>query len=60
LEAGFTIMPFSDPVWGECDWEREVRVEEDIHPLSDFLKRFDRVPWDAGRKNRPRSIRSWA
>jgi hypothetical protein len=53
-------MPFSDPVWGECDWEREVRVEEDIHPLSDFLKRFDRVPWDAGRKNRPRSIRSWA
>ena len=62
LEAGFTLMPFSDPVWGrgECDWEREVRVEEDIHPLSDFLKRFDRVPWDADLKNCPRNIRSRA
>ena len=26
-------------------------------PLYDFLKRFDRVPWDTGLKNWPRNIR---
>jgi hypothetical protein len=32
LENGYALMPYSDPVWGEgeCDWEREVRIEGDI------------------------------
>ena len=47
LEAGFTLMPFSDPCWGTgaCDWEREVRIEENVSPVSEFLKGYGSVPW---------------
>ena len=42
LENGYTLMPYSDPVWGEgkCDWEYEVRIEKKIHPLSDVMKNY--------------------
>jgi hypothetical protein len=35
LDNWYSLIPYSDPVWGEkrCDWEREVRTNEDIYPL---------------------------
>ncbi len=46
LEEGYDLFPYSDPVYGEgiCDWEYEVRVIDDIHPLSMFLISHGIVP----------------
>lgn len=45
LINGYELIPFSDPIYGEgkCDWECEVRVYEDIHPLSAVMKGYEEI-----------------
>lgn len=35
--AGYEFMPFVSQCWEGCEWEREIAVFSDIHPLSDVL-----------------------
>lgn len=59
LETGYTLIPYSDPAWGEgqCDWEYEVRIEEDVDPLSDVLINHYKVSWDNKRVRIPSELR---
>lgn len=39
LALNYSLLPFSDPVWGEgeCDWENEIECWDDIEPLEEVL-----------------------
>ena len=40
LDGGYTLTPYSDPIYGEgeCAWEREVGIYPEVHPLTDVMK----------------------
>ena len=46
FDGGYTLTPYSDPIYGEseCDWEREVDIWPEVQPLTDVMKSFCAVP----------------
>jgi hypothetical protein len=41
--AGYTLTPYSDPIWGVgvCDWEKEVACWSDLPNFNHFLIDFE-------------------
>jgi len=62
LDNMYVLTPYSDPFYGEgeCDWEYEVSICEDIYPLGEVIKDFKEVPWTEVRSKCPPSILRWA
>lgn len=37
-DADYELHPFVSKCWADCEWEKEIAVLVDIHPLSDVLR----------------------
>jgi hypothetical protein len=62
LDNMYALTPYSDPFHGEgqCDWEYEVSICEDIFPLREVMKDFKEVLWTEVRNRCPPSVLMWA